>query len=49
MLKIHFLKSPKDRKTGHQVEGWVATPQSKTLTQKFPYLKKPQGQKWRRD
>jgi hypothetical protein len=44
-----IVKPTSSRKTGHQAEGWVAIPQSNTLTQNFSCLKELQGQKWRRD
>jgi hypothetical protein len=43
-----LVESTSSRKTGHQVEGWIAVPQSKTLTQNGSSLKELQGQKWRR-
>jgi hypothetical protein len=47
--KKEIIEPTSSRKTGHQAEGWVAIPQSNTLTQNFSCLKELQGQKWRRD
>ena len=43
-----LVESTSSGRTGHQVEGWVAIPLSKDLTQNCSYLKEEQEQKWRR-